>query len=120
MLLEIPIPDDVIRSRPAVVLVFAKPVVVASNMVGSSSRADEIGAALTVYIVFLTGSDYYVGFLCTLAGPGVALGVVGALDVGRPRHPARRGQRREHRSQEEYRFSHPLPPSFSFGGARGG
>jgi hypothetical protein len=120
VLLGIIIPNDVIRSRPTVVLVFAKPVVVAKDMVGSSSRADEIGAALTVYIVFLSSCDYYVGFLCTLAGPSVALGVVGALDVGRPRHPARRGQRREHRSQEEYRFSHPLPPSFSFGGARGG
>jgi hypothetical protein len=56
VLLGIIIPDDVIRSRPTVVLVFAKLVVVAKDMVGSSSRADEIGAALTVYIVFLTCS----------------------------------------------------------------
>ena len=45
---------NIIGSPPAVVLVFAEPVVgfAVSNKVGSSSSENEIGAAITVYLVY--------------------------------------------------------------------
>ena len=90
MFLGVQVSHDVIGPSPAVVLVFALPVVgvTARDVVWARPASDEVVAETGVDFVPPVGADQYVVCLSASAGPTTDVaGVVRALDGGsRPRH----------------------------------
>ena len=103
--LGVQVSHDVIGPSPAVVLVFALPVVgvTARDVVWARPASDEVVAETGVDFVPPVGADQYVVCLSAPAGPAADVaGIVRASDSGsRPRHSTQQDQRRKHRPQRE-------------------